>query len=135
MSNAPAEASPANGANVIVAANIRAELARRNRSQGQLAAHLGMSEMKLSRRMLSHPEFTSSEIVAVAEYFGLTPGELFIDYQDGAKRAIGGGRTLYGVGTNIHRTLTSVGMGGLEPPTSSVESRQLADVLPFRRRA
>ena len=66
-----------NGANATVASNIRAGLAYAGVSQAQLAAHLGIGAMALSRRMTSATEFTSSEIVAVANYLDVEPGKLF----------------------------------------------------------
>lgn len=78
MSNAQAVSSPLNnGANATVAANIRGYLGFKGRKQADLARHLGLSEMALSRRMKSYAEFSSSEISAVAQYLGAKPGDLF----------------------------------------------------------
>lgn len=78
MTNAHADSSPLNNrANVTVAANIRAALGYRDFTQARLAHHLGMSEMSLSRRMKSRQDFTTSEIVAVAQFFNMRPGDLF----------------------------------------------------------
>lgn len=78
MSNAHAMSSPLdNGANATVAANIRGYLAYLDITQGRLARHLGLGEMAMSRRMKSGTEFTSNEIAAIAEFFDVTPGDLF----------------------------------------------------------
>jgi transcriptional regulator with XRE-family HTH domain len=68
-----------NRANEIVAANIRGELGYRNLTQGRLAHHLGLSEMSLSRRMKSQADFTTTEIVAIAAFFKMAPGDLFTE--------------------------------------------------------
>lgn len=67
-----------NGANATVAANIRGELARMGSTQGQLAQHLGASDMSISRRMKGYNDFTASEIAAIADYLEVDPGELFV---------------------------------------------------------
>lgn len=78
MSNAHAVSSPLNnGANEIVAANIRGHLGFKGRKQADLARHLGLSEMSLSRRMKSYADFSAPEIAAAAEYLGTSPGDLF----------------------------------------------------------
>lgn len=99
-----------NGAE-LVASNVRALLAYNGRTQAQLAFALGVSEMHISRRTSGHTEFKASEIVSVANYFNVEPGALFEER--------GGG----------------VGTVGLEPTTSSVESRGLAPVTHIFREA
>jgi len=61
-----------------LAANVRAEAARRRVSQAQIAQHLGIDQSAISRRMAGKTEFSSSELarisdlleVPVAEFFG-----------------------------------------------------------------
>ncbi len=78
MSNAQELSSPLNNSgNETIAANIRGLLGYRGKTQADLARGLGLSEMSLSRRMKSRAEFTSSEIVAVADYLHVAPGDLF----------------------------------------------------------
>lgn len=134
MSNAHAVDSPLNnGANATVAANIRGELGRLDVTQSELAHYLGLSEMAVSRRMKGYTEFSSTEIQAIADYFGMTPGDLFAEQQ--RKRRTGGGTTFTGENTVRRGSLKLVGPEGLEPPASSVKSRELADVIPFPARA
>lgn len=66
-----------NDANSVVAANIRAELGLLGRNQAALAKHLGENEMWLSRRMRSNPPFNTNEVAVIADYFGVTVGDLF----------------------------------------------------------
>ncbi|MFL0711623.1 MAG: helix-turn-helix domain-containing protein [Microcella pacifica] len=78
MTENTAASSPLiNGANATVAANIRAELGRYGKQQGDLARALNVSAMYLSRRMNSAPAFDVHEVVAIANYFGIEPGDLF----------------------------------------------------------
>ncbi|MGW9021296.1 helix-turn-helix domain-containing protein [Leucobacter chromiiresistens] len=69
--------SRSNGGNRLVAANIRAELAYAEMTQGALAEALGLSAMAVSRRLKDQTEFTAGEIVTAAELFGIAPGDLF----------------------------------------------------------
>ena len=107
---------PSNEGNVTVAANVRAELGYSGLSQGDLARALSVSDMAMTRRLNDKyaAEFCASEIVTIAEFFGIEPGELF-------KR-----RT---------RSPRPVGPGGFEPPTSTVEYGRLATVTPINRAA
>lgn len=50
------------------AANVRAEMARRRVSQAALAAHLGISQTAMSRRLTSQTDLTVGELYAVAEF-------------------------------------------------------------------
>ena len=90
-----------NGGNAIVAANVRAELGRAGLKQGALADVLGLSEMAVSRRLGDTTEFTAGEIVLLAEFFAVSPGDLFFTRTSGTTRPdpapAGGGRTLAGV--------------------------------------
>lgn len=51
-----------------VALNVRAEMARRQRSQEDLATHLGVSQAAISRRLNGEVDFTTSQIEAIAGY-------------------------------------------------------------------
>lgn len=64
-------------ANATVAANIRAELGYADIKQSVLAAALGQNEMWLSRRLNSKNPFTTNEVQAIADYFGIEVGDLF----------------------------------------------------------
>jgi len=102
-------AAPQNDGAQTVASNVRALLAYHSLTQAQLATALGVSEMHISRRTSGSTEFKASEIVAVALYFKIKPGDLF-----------------------EHRRGTKVGFEGLGPPTSSVKTRGLATVHQLR---
>lgn len=55
----------------IVAAEVRAELARRKIPQSGLVSVLGMSEVSISRRLRGETPFDVNELVAVAEFLGV----------------------------------------------------------------
>ena len=55
----------------IVAAEVRAELARRKIPQSGLVSVLGMSEVSVSRRLRGETPFDINELVAVAEFLGV----------------------------------------------------------------
>lgn len=59
-----------------VAANIRAEMARRRATQGALAAALGVTQQAVSRRLRGDVEFTVTELQIVAETLGVDPARL-----------------------------------------------------------
>jgi transcriptional regulator with XRE-family HTH domain len=71
MTNAPAP-SPSRA----VAAEIRAQMARHQMTQGQLARRLGMSPATLSRRLLGVFPFTVDDIYQLADIFGVAPSAL-----------------------------------------------------------
>lgn len=54
-----------------VAANVRAEMARRRVSQESLAAALGMSQASVSRRLTNITPFTADELSKVAAHLDL----------------------------------------------------------------
>jgi hypothetical protein len=64
------------GLNAAVAAEVRAELARRRWSQVELAAKLGEDQMWLSRRLRGTKPLTITELEAIALALQLTPAEL-----------------------------------------------------------
>ena len=84
-------------ANVTVAQNIRAELALADATQADVASYLGRNEMWFSRRMNGSPAFSTNEIQAVADFFGIKPGALFekADRPGRASGAAGERRSLY----------------------------------------
>lgn len=59
-----------------VAANVRAEAARRSLRQQDLAASLGVSQETLSRRLTGRVPFDVDELVDVAAALGVDPAEL-----------------------------------------------------------
>lgn len=64
------------GLNVSVAAEVRAELARRRWSQAELAQRLGVDQMWLSRRLRGTKPLSLSEFEAIARALEITPTEL-----------------------------------------------------------
>ena len=60
-----------------VTANIRAELARRGRTQGDLAEALGMHPMTISKRMTGQADWWIGEIPAAADWLGIPLAALF----------------------------------------------------------
>lgn len=54
-----------------VAGAVRAEMARRRVTQGQLAAHLGLSQVAVSRRVLGQTPFDVDELFAAAEFLNV----------------------------------------------------------------
>lgn len=51
-----------------IAGEVRAVMARNQVQQTGLAAHLGISQSGLSRRLSGHIEFTVGELAATADY-------------------------------------------------------------------
>lgn len=96
--------SRSTGGNAIVAANVRAQIAYADMNQGQLAEILGLSKMAASRRLNDETEFSAGEILLVADYFGIEPGDLFI------RRG----------GVQPSPPTALVGPAGTEPTTSTV---------------
>ncbi len=70
-----------NDANAIVAGNIRAEIGRAGINQDRLAVELGVTPMWLSRRLRGSTDFSTTEIQAIADYFGVTAGDLFTRHE------------------------------------------------------
>jgi transcriptional regulator with XRE-family HTH domain len=62
---------------ILLTAEIRGELARRNKSQGWLAQHLGLTQGQVSQRLTRKVEFTVAEVDRVARAFGIPVSELF----------------------------------------------------------
>lgn len=59
-----------------LSANIRAELARRGKSQGDLAELLGITRQGVSQRLLGRVDWRISELQAIAAMLGTTVGQL-----------------------------------------------------------
>jgi transcriptional regulator with XRE-family HTH domain len=55
----------------VVGANVRAELARRDMTQRNLADHLGIPQTSVSRRLSGVTPFDINELAAVAELLGV----------------------------------------------------------------
>src|SRR5690606_5093970 len=60
-----------------IAANIRAEIARRGMKDGEFAAVFKMTPMSMSRRLSGNTPFTTPEVKRAADYFGVSVGSLF----------------------------------------------------------
>lgn len=58
------------------AANIRAELARLGKTQGELAPLLYMTHQAVSKRMKRHEPFTDDELVRIAKFLGVPVARL-----------------------------------------------------------
>ncbi|MDN4174694.1 helix-turn-helix transcriptional regulator [Nocardioides sp. SOB77] len=56
----------------VVAANVRAEAARRNQRQVDLAAVLGVTQPAISRRLAGEIEFSVAELQAIATHLGVS---------------------------------------------------------------
>lgn len=63
----------------VVAANVRAELARREKRQADLAAATGWSQQKVSNLLKAKRQWGVDEVNAVARYLGVTPNSLTRD--------------------------------------------------------
>lgn len=59
-----------------LAANVRAEMARRRVPQQTVAQRLGVSQSAVSRRVAGHTPFTVAELVQVADLLDLTLSDL-----------------------------------------------------------
>lgn len=59
-----------------VAGTVRAELARHRKSQGDLAAALGVSRSYVSRRLMGEVAFDVDEVSRIAEWLQISPQAL-----------------------------------------------------------
>lgn len=59
-----------------MAANVRAELARRQRTQRDLAVAMGLDEHRVYKRVGGRVPFSADEIVLVARFLGTTVEQL-----------------------------------------------------------
>ena len=64
-----------------VAANVRAELARRRITQTDVAQRLGVTRQNVAQRLNGSVDFRVGELIAVADMLGITIAELL----DGVK--------------------------------------------------
>ena len=60
-----------------VAANVRAEAARRGISQATIASTLGINQAGISRRMSGQIDFSAPELSALATAFGIPVATFF----------------------------------------------------------
>lgn len=60
-----------------IAANVRAEVARRRLRQADIAEHLGLDQRAVSRRLLGQVEFSASELAELAELLGTPIATLY----------------------------------------------------------
>lgn len=87
-----------------------------------MADVLGLSKMAVSRRLNDDTEFTAGEIVLIANYFEIEPGELFIERNTRKTKKT---PTPKGEGQNV-------GPARFELTTSTVEERQFdAEIIPL----
>lgn len=62
---------------LVIAANVRAEVARFGLQDAVFAADMGMTPMSMSRRLNGHTPFTTSELDTISRYFGVPVGDFF----------------------------------------------------------
>ena len=60
-----------------IAGTVRAELARQRKTQQELQLKLGISRPSMYRRLNGESHFDARELVIVADFLGITIGELF----------------------------------------------------------
>jgi len=60
-----------------IAGTVRAELARQRKTHQELQNLLGISKPSLYRRLNGESYFDSRELVIIADFLGLTIGDLF----------------------------------------------------------
>ena len=60
----------------LVAAEVRAEMARQRRTQAELAEHLNVSQAAVSRRLVGLVPFDVSELDEVAAFLGVPLADL-----------------------------------------------------------
>lgn len=60
-----------------VAANVRAEVARRRIRQTAIAEHLGLNQQQVSRRLNGQVELTATELQRLAELLEVPVGSLY----------------------------------------------------------
>lgn len=65
--------------NAVIAANVRAELARGKHQQRQVAALLGLSRMAIHRRLTGETSFRIDELSKIADHIGVPLATLLGD--------------------------------------------------------
>lgn len=116
----------------IVGVNVRYLMNDRRIDQPSLARQMGIDQSTLSLKLSGKRKWTVSELLAVSKTLNASIDWLTVRHD---APPAGGGSNLHGVTPIRPRTLGLVGPEGFEPPTSTVESRDLAPVLPFKRKA
>ena len=118
----PALASSAPEDRVRIASAVRAHYGAAGLSAAALAREIGMSQSKMSRRTTASEPFDIDELSAIARVIGVSIVDLISgDNLPARPVRLGGGagrRHIYLLDGN------GVGLGGLEPPASTVESRR-----------
>lgn len=64
----------------VVAANVRAEMARRRLPQIALADRLGITQQAVSMKLAGRRPLTDTEVAAIADFLSVEPGSLFADH-------------------------------------------------------
>lgn len=72
----------------VIAQNVRAEMARRGRSQAELAAVLRLTQSAISRRLAAKIDFSATELAEVGKWLNLPVASL---YDEESALAEGGG--------------------------------------------
>lgn len=97
-----------------VGARIKALLIGRG-TQDDIARAIGLQQADVSKRINGRVQWKGHELGLVANLLGVSVSKLY--------------------GETDGDMPPAVGPEGLEPPTDSVKSRELAEVLPFRQRS
>jgi transcriptional regulator with XRE-family HTH domain len=61
----------------VVADRVRGIAAEKRVRQSDVAEHLGLSRVAVARRFNGHVAFSPSELINIATFLGVTPGEFF----------------------------------------------------------
>ena len=62
-----------------IAGTVRAELARQKKPQAALQIRLEISRSSLARRLSGEQPFDANELVVVADFLGMSVGDLFAE--------------------------------------------------------
>ena len=97
MSTNPAPEYSAESTSEVVAANVRAEAARRCMSQMDLVRLTGMSQPTITKRWRGEIDWKLDELDMLARIFRITPADLVTPQDGGARslRAVRGGNSGY----------------------------------------
>ena len=97
MSTNPAPEYSAESTSEVVAANVRAEAARRRMSQMDLVRLTGMSQPTITKRWRGEIDWKLDELDMLARIFRITPADLVTPQDGGARslRAVRGGNSGY----------------------------------------
>jgi transcriptional regulator with XRE-family HTH domain len=60
-----------------IAANVRAEMARRGKSQADIGSLLGITRQAISRRLLGHVAFDADDLATIATYLNVSVAVFF----------------------------------------------------------